>query len=138
MVVSSRPSHSSRVNVVGHDVAIVSERHLTDGAVPVLFDNLAVEQLPHLCFGAEFAVSPGVVRVFDTLHSQASDSASLLDQLAATARNGSVNGAEFIATKFHELSPAWVFREKRKMFDFLCACEPIAIPFDPLHDSAVP
>jgi len=53
---------------IGHDVAIVRERHLTDGALPVLFDNLAVEQLPHLSFRAEFAISPGVVRVFDTLH----------------------------------------------------------------------
>ncbi len=51
--------------MIGHDVAIVRERHLTDGALPVLFDNLAVEQLPHLCFGAEFAISPGVVRVFE-------------------------------------------------------------------------
>jgi hypothetical protein len=42
-----------------------------------------------------------VVRVFDTLHSQASDFASLLDQLTATARNGSVDGAEFLATEFH-------------------------------------
>jgi len=60
IVVSSRPSHSSWINVIGHDIAIVRERHLTDGALPVLLDNLAVEQLPHLCFGAEFAISPGV------------------------------------------------------------------------------
>jgi hypothetical protein len=103
MVISSRPSHSSRVNVVGHDVAIVRERHLADGALPVLFDDFAVEQLPHLCLGAEFAVSPGVMRVFDTLHPQASESASLLDQLTAAARNGSVDGAEFLATEFHGL-----------------------------------
>jgi hypothetical protein len=103
VVVSPRPSHSSWINVIGHDVAIVRESHLTDGALPVLFGDLAVEQLPHLCFGAEFAVPPGVVRVVDTLHPQAPDSVSLLDQLAATAREGSMDGTEFFATKFHEL-----------------------------------
>jgi hypothetical protein len=66
MVVSARSSHPSRINVVGHGIAIVGERHLTDGALPVLFDDLPVEQLPHFCFGAEFAISPGVVWVFDT------------------------------------------------------------------------
>jgi hypothetical protein len=39
MVVSARPSHSSRIDVIGHDVAVAGESHLTDGALPVLFDN---------------------------------------------------------------------------------------------------
>ncbi len=52
MVVSPRSSHTSWMNVIGHDVAVVGERRLTDGALPVLFDNLAVEQLPHLCLGS--------------------------------------------------------------------------------------
>src|ERR1700751_579284 len=81
MVVSPRPAHPSRINVVGHDVVVVGERQLTDGTLPVLVGNFAVEQLPHLCFGAEFAVPPGVVRVFDPLHSEAPDPAYLLDQL---------------------------------------------------------
>ena len=104
VVVYPRPSHSSRIDVIGHDVAIVREGHLTDGALPVLFDNFAVEQLPHLCLGAEFSVSPGVVRVFDPLHPQASCAASL-DRLAGTARKGSMDGTEFVATEFHELPP---------------------------------
>ncbi|MGA6958504.1 MAG: hypothetical protein WBY38_03800, partial [Candidatus Acidiferrales bacterium] len=88
MVVSARSSHPSRINVVGHNVAIVGERYLTDGALPVLFGDFAVEQLPHLCLGAEFSVASGMVRVFDTLHSQAPDPASLLDRLATTAGKG--------------------------------------------------
>jgi hypothetical protein len=68
MVVSPRSSHPSRINVVGHDIAIVGERHLANGALPVLFNNFPIKELPHLCFGAEFAVSPGVVRVFNALH----------------------------------------------------------------------
>jgi hypothetical protein len=56
------------MNVVGHNVAIVGERHLANSALSVLLNNFAVEQLPHLSFGAEFAVSPGVVRIFNTSH----------------------------------------------------------------------
>jgi hypothetical protein len=60
------------------------------GVVPLLSGNDQVwsystslskreaEQLAHLCLGAEFAVSPGVMRVFDTLHSEPPDSSSLL------------------------------------------------------------
>jgi hypothetical protein len=58
MIVSPRPSHSSRINVIRHDVVEIRERHLTNRTLPDLFDNFPVEQLPHLCFGAEFAVSP--------------------------------------------------------------------------------
>jgi hypothetical protein len=106
MVVSPRPAHSSRIDVVGHDVAVIRERRVTDRTLSVLLDNFAVEQLPHLCFRAEFAVSSGVMRVFDPLHTKTSDSASLLYRLAATAIEGSVDGTKFLATEFHELSPS--------------------------------
>jgi hypothetical protein len=106
MVISARPSHSSRIDVVGHDVAVVREGHLTDGALPVLFDNFAVEQLPHFGFRAVFAIPSGVMRVFDPLHTKTPDSASLLDRLAAAAIEGSVDGTKFLATEFHELSPS--------------------------------
>jgi hypothetical protein len=109
MIVSPRPSHSSRINVIGHDVAVIRERHLTNRTLPVLFHNFAVEQLPHLCFRAQFAISPGVMRVFDPLHSRMSDAASLLDRLATTAIQGSVDGTKFLATEFHELSPSGFF-----------------------------
>jgi hypothetical protein len=111
MVVSPRSSHSSRIDVIGHDVVVIRERHMTDRALLILFDNFAVEQLPHLCFRAEFAITPGVMRVFDPLHARISGAASLLNRLAATAIEGPVDGAEFFATEFHELSPSasvWV------------------------------
>jgi hypothetical protein len=100
MVVSPRPSHASRIDVIGYDVAVIREGHLTDGTLPFLFYDFAVEQLPHLGFRAEFAIPSGVMRVFDPLHPKTSDSASLLDRLATTAIEGSVDGAEFLATEF--------------------------------------
>jgi hypothetical protein len=68
MIVSPRPSHSLRIDVVGHDVAVIGEGHLTNGTLPVLFDNFPVEQFPHLGFRTEFAIPPGVMQVFDSPH----------------------------------------------------------------------
>jgi hypothetical protein len=110
VIVSARSSHPSRINVVGHDVVIVGERHLAKGALPVLFNYFSIEQSPHFRFGAKLAVSSRVVRVFDALHSEPSDSPSLRNRLAAAARERSMNGTVLIATKFHELSPGWGFQ----------------------------
>jgi hypothetical protein len=103
MVVPPRPAHSSRINVVGHDVAIVGERHLANSALPVLLNYFSIEQFPHFRFGTKLAVSAGMVLVFDPLHSEASDLACLLDRLAATAGERSMNGTKLIATEFHGL-----------------------------------
>jgi hypothetical protein len=50
-----------------------------------------------------------MTRIFDPLHPDPSDSASLLKQLAATARERSMNGTILIATEFHGFPPP-VFR----------------------------
>jgi hypothetical protein len=126
MVVSTRSTHPSRINVVWDNVAIVCERRLTDGALPVLFHYFSIEQFPHFRFGAKLTVSPGVVRVFDTLHSKPSGFPSLRNRLAAAARERPMNRTVLIATEFHGFPPGWVFSEKRKMVEFLCACKPIA------------
>jgi hypothetical protein len=57
MVISPRPAHASRIGVVRHDVVVVGERYLTDGALPVLLNYFSIEQFPHFCFGATLAVS---------------------------------------------------------------------------------
>jgi hypothetical protein len=85
---------------IGHNVAVVGERHLTDRALPVLFDNFAVEQLPHLRLRAEFAIPSGVMRIFDPLHAKRSDAAFLLDRLAAATIEGTMDGAEFLRRSF--------------------------------------
>jgi hypothetical protein len=100
--------------VVGHDVAIVGEHHLANGALPVLFNYFSIEQFPHFRFGAKLTVSPGVVRVFDTLHSEPSDSPSLRNRVAAAARERSMNGTVLIAAEFHGLPPGWVFSEQER------------------------
>ncbi len=48
MVVSPRSSHSFRIPAVWHDVGVVGEFLVVDGALPVLLGNLAVQEVPHL------------------------------------------------------------------------------------------
>src|SRR5277367_637960 len=134
MVVSPRPSHSSRIDVVGHYVAIVRERHLTDGTLPVLFDNFSIKQLPHLCFGAEFAISPGVVRAFDTLHPQASSS-FLLDGFATTPR-GIDEWGRILCGEVSWISLRGGFSGKKKDGRFPMCLRTYRVPFDLLDDSA--
>src|ERR1700733_12081732 len=68
MVVAPCSSHASRIDVVGHDVVVVGELHMAECALLVLFDNLTVEQPPHLRVGAEFPVSPRMIGVVNPLH----------------------------------------------------------------------
>jgi hypothetical protein len=132
MVVSPRPAHSSRINVVGNDVVTVGERHVTDGALPVLLDNFSIKQFPHFRFGAKLAVSSRMVRVFDTLHSEPSDSPSLRNRVAATARERVMNGTVLIATEFHGFPPGWVFSEEERWSRRFPVClRTDRIPFDP-------
>src|SRR5580704_2242930 len=56
MVVSPGSPHASWVDVVRHDVVVVGEQPMAECALPVLFDNLAIEQPPHLRVGAELPV----------------------------------------------------------------------------------
>jgi hypothetical protein len=53
------------MDMVGYDVAIISEHFVTEGALAMLGGNLPVEQFPHFSVGTKFPVSPGVMRVFD-------------------------------------------------------------------------
>jgi hypothetical protein len=101
MVVSARSSQSLSDPCGQARCRIVGERHLANGALPVLLNYFSIEQFPHFRFGAKLTVSPGVVRVFDALHSEPSDSPSLRNRVAATARERVMNGTVLIATEFH-------------------------------------
>jgi hypothetical protein len=54
--------------VIWHDIVAVSEFLVTDSTYPVLLDNLAVQQFPHLCWGPEFPESSRMVRIVNTLN----------------------------------------------------------------------
>jgi len=48
MVISPGSAHSFRVSVVRYDVAAVGKFMVANGTLPVLLDDLSVQQLPHL------------------------------------------------------------------------------------------
>jgi hypothetical protein len=51
--------------MVRYDVAIISECFFTEGALATLGGNLPVEEFSHFTVGAEFPVSPGMMRIFN-------------------------------------------------------------------------
>jgi hypothetical protein len=121
--------------VIGHDVVVVGERHLANGALSVLLNYFSIEQLPHFRFGAKLAVSSRMVRVFDTLNSEPSGSPSFQNRLAAAARE---RRTVLIAAKFHGLPPGRDFREKRDDVQFPVYLNTDRIPSTPERFSYCP
>ncbi len=88
------------MNVVGHNVVVIRKFLVTDGALPVLLDNFAVQQLPHFCRRAEFAKSSGVVRIVNALNTKAPGrfySALFM----ATAEARAVDRTVLVSAEFH-------------------------------------
>ena len=104
MVISPGSSHSFRVSVVRYDVAAVVKFMVANGTFPSLLDDLSVQQLPHLGWRTEFAVSPGVVWIFDALNAQLK-SALFPRLLTTAAEQRAMNRAKFIPTEFHGNAP---------------------------------
>ena len=65
VIIPPRSSHPFGIPVVWYDVVVICELFVTDGAFPVLLDNLAVQQFPHLSGRLEFAISPRMVRIIN-------------------------------------------------------------------------
>ena len=93
MVVPPRSSHSSGIDVVGHDIAVITERLVAKGAYAILGDYLAIKKLSHFAVGAKFPVSPGVLRILDASNSHLAPTLLLRDCLPATAGPGAMEGA---------------------------------------------
>jgi hypothetical protein len=91
-------------NMVGHNLAVLAKRLVTDCAFSALVGDLSVQQLPHLSWRPEFAISPGMVRIFDALNAKLK-SASFPRLLATAAEQGAVDWAIFIPTEFHGNAP---------------------------------
>jgi hypothetical protein len=104
MVVSPCPSHAFGVDMIGHHVVVGRELFVTDGAYSFLLGDFSVEQLSHLCPRPQLPVTPWVVWILDTLHSQ-SDQLRFRDEFPATAGNRLVDRTDFVGTEPHGSSP---------------------------------
>jgi len=107
VVVSPSSSHAFGFDMVGDDLAVIGERLVADCAFPVLLHDFSVQQLPHLCWRTEFAISPGVVRILDALNAKLKSS-FLPRLLAAAAEQRTMDWAVFIPTEFHAYAPVWL------------------------------
>jgi hypothetical protein len=83
MIISPRSSHAFGLDVVGHNLVVIREVRVADRAFAVLLDDLSVQQLPHLSWRPQFAVSPGVVRIVDSLNAKLKS--TFFPRLLATA-----------------------------------------------------
>jgi hypothetical protein len=104
VVVSPRASHAFGLNVVRHNLVVIRERCVADRALPVLFDDLSVQQLPHLGRRPKFAIPPRMVRIFNALNTKLK-SAFFPDLLATAAEHRTVDRTAFIPTEFHWNAP---------------------------------
>src|SRR5271157_948923 len=104
MVVSPCPSHPFWIPVIWHDVVVVRELYVADRTYPVLFDDLPVQEFPHLRWRSEFPISSRVMRVFDALHAEPY-CPGFGDEFPTTAGVRLVYGTVFIATKSHGIPP---------------------------------
>jgi hypothetical protein len=58
MVIPPRPYHAFGVPVVWHDIVVVGKQFMADGALPVLLNNLPIQQFPHLPPGTAVPGTP--------------------------------------------------------------------------------
>jgi len=86
MIVPTRSSHPTRLDVVGRDVAVIAERIFADGAYAVLCDYLVIKKLSHFAVGAKFSVASGVLRVLDAPNARLARSFFLRNGFPATTR----------------------------------------------------
>src|ERR1039458_3374394 len=104
MVVSAGASHSFWLSVVRYDVAAVGKFVVANGTFPALLDDFSVQQLPHLGWRSELAVSPGMVRIFDALNTKLK-SAFVPRLLAPATEQRPVDRTIFIPTESHGNPP---------------------------------
>jgi hypothetical protein len=105
MVVSPSSSHSFGIPMIWHDVLVVRELFMADGAFPVLLDNLPIQQFSHLGRRPEFPIASWVMRILKPLHSE-SYCPRLGNEFPTAAGNRFVNWTVFIATEPHG-GPPW-------------------------------
>jgi hypothetical protein len=102
MIVSPSSAHSFRVPMIRDHIVIVCEFLLADCAYASLLPDFAVQQLPHLSWLSQFAVSQGMVGIFNSLNSK-SDHLWFREKLAATADERFVDWTKLISTKSHDI-----------------------------------
>ena len=89
--------------MVWHDIALIRELGTADTALTVLGNYFSVNQLSHLPVGAEFPVSPGMMRVFNAPNSHLALAFFFWDCLSAATGERTVKWAQLIPAESHDV-----------------------------------
>jgi hypothetical protein len=108
MIIPPGTSHPFGIYVIRHDVVVIGEFSVADAAFPVLLDDLPIQQLPHLCCGSKLPIAPGMVLIFNALHTQPYLALFLPESLPTAARKRSMHRTPFIATESHKHPLVWL------------------------------
>lgn len=98
------PPSSARafgMDMIGYDVAIVSELLLAESADALLGDDLPIQELPHLAIRSEFPVSPGMLRILDMANTHLAMAFFSGYGLSSAAGEGTVKWAQLITAESH-------------------------------------
>jgi hypothetical protein len=103
MIVSPRPSHTARADVVRYDVTVIREPFLAEGADAILSADFPVHQLSHFGVRAEFSISTRVLRIINAADSYLSHMPSFRNGFPAAASNGTMNWAQLVSSQSHNM-----------------------------------
>jgi len=89
------------MDMVRYDVAIGGEPFFAESTEPILRCDLPVEKLPHFSIGAEFPVSPWMMRIFNAPNAHLALALYSWNFLSSTAETGAVDRAELVLMESH-------------------------------------
>jgi len=113
VIIPPRSSHPFRIPVVWNHIVIVCELFMTNGAFPVLLDNLPVQQFPHFSRRPEFPISSRMMWIINASNPRL-QSAHIGRSFPTAAGNRFVDWAVLIATKPHSIS-SWENRRNQSL-----------------------
>jgi hypothetical protein len=105
VIVSPCPAHSPWIDMVRYDITVIRELRTADATFSSLGNDLSIEQLSHLPVGAEFPVSSRVTWIFNSANAKMSSGPCFLYHFPPTAGKGTMDRADLIAAKSHDLPP---------------------------------
>ena len=102
MIVSPRSSHSSRIDVVRHNIGVVGEPSSAKYTDTILRCNLSVHQFPHLGVRADLPITARVLRIIHATDAHLVRSSFLRNGFSSAARKRTMNWTELISAESHK------------------------------------
>ena len=101
MIVSPSSSHTTGMDVVGHNVGVVGELFIADTAFAFLGHNLLVQQLSHFRIRTYLPITARMLEIVNATDSQLALTPFSRDRFPAAAELRTVNRAKLVSTESH-------------------------------------